>query len=545
MPKTFQPTYLPYSETNSFTKIVLDYVKEAGDLKQFYAHNVSLEGIKASIAQRKSFNTDRQLLTKQLNAQYENIKDKDLVKANIDRLLQENTFTICTAHQPNIFTGHLYFIYKILHTIKLADELTQLLPEYNFVPVYFMGSEDADLDELDHVVVDGKQYKWETKQTGAVGRMKVDGKLTNLIDEISGRLSVEKYGKEIIDVLKECFKQDYTIEQATFLFVHHLFKNYGLVVLLPDNAGYKKAMHSIFADDLFNNTPSEIVSETSKKLSEKYKVQAHPREINLFYLKDNIRNRIVQVKDKFVVHETDLVFTKDELEKELYEHPEYFSPNVILRGLLQEIILPNIAFIGGGGELAYWLELKDLFSNYDVPFPVLILRNSFLLIEERFGEVMKKLKIASVDLFKGEQLLLNEIVLKRTEHTLNLGDEKTKMKSVYNEIMQIVKQIDLTLPQHTEALQTKALKALSALEKKMLRAEKRKFEDTKNQLHKILDSLFPGGNLQERTENFMLFYTKFGSDFINEIYKNSVTLTQQFCVLEEKKKVKPLFRRNL
>ncbi|MDQ6763383.1 MAG: bacillithiol biosynthesis cysteine-adding enzyme BshC [Bacteroidota bacterium] len=533
MPKTFQSTYLPYSETNSFTKIVLDYLKEADDLKEFYTHNVSLEGIKASINQRKNFNTDRQLLTEQLHIQYEKISDNDLVKVNIDRLSEENTFTLCTAHQPNIFTGHLYFIYKILHTIKLAEELTEQLPGYNFVPVYFMGSEDADLDELDHVVIDGKKYKWQTKQIGAVGRMKVDDKLINLIDEISGRLSVEKYGKEIIDVLKEYFKKDYTIEHATFLLVHHLFKTYGLIVLLPDKAAYKKAMHSIFEDDLFNNKPSEIVSETSKKLSEKYKVQAHPREINLFYLKDNIRNRIVEVKDKFVVHETELVFTKDELQKELEEHPEYFSPNVILRGLLQEIILPNIAFIGGGGELAYWLELKDLFLYYEVPFPVLILRNSFLLIEKKYQQLIQKLELTSVDLFKVEQLLMNQIVLERSKQKLNIDEEKSRIELVYNEIKKVAKEIDPTLHQHTEALQTKALKALAALEKKMLRAEKRKFEDTKNQLDKILDSLFPGGNLQERTENFMLFYAKFGSDFLNELYKNSLTLSQEFCVLEE------------
>ena len=533
MSKAFQSTYLPYSETNSFTKIVLDYVKGANELKEFYSHSVSLEGIKASIAQRKNIDTNRQLLVEQLHAQYENINSTDLVKANINKLSQTNTFTICTAHQPNIFTGHLYFIYKILHTIKLADELSTQLPEYNFVPVYFMGSEDADLEELNHVVVDGKAYKWETKQTGAVGRMNVDDKLIALIDEISGRLSVEKFGKEIIDILKECFKKNTTIEQATFLLVHHLFRSYGLVILLPDNAAYKRAMHSIFDDDIFNNKPFEIVSGTSKKLSAQYKVQAQPREINLFYLKDNIRNRIVEAKDKFAVHETDIIFSKEEIKKELQEHPECFSPNVILRGLLQEIILPNIAFIGGGGELAYWLELKDLFSNYDVPFPVLILRNSFLLIEKKYQQLIKKLKITNADLFKGEQTLQNEIVRKESTNKLNLDEEQLKLQAVYKEIQQIVEQIDVTLLHHTEALQTKALNSLSVLEKKMLRAEKRKFQDTKNQLNKILISLFPNGSLQERTENFMLYYAKWGDNFINVIYKNSLTLQQEFCVIEE------------
>ncbi|MEO6637762.1 MAG: bacillithiol biosynthesis cysteine-adding enzyme BshC [Ginsengibacter sp.] len=534
MPKTFQSTYLPYSETNSFTKIVLDYVKEEDDLTAFYSHKVDLEGIKASIAERKRFNTNRQLLTDELHAQYEGINDNDAVKANIDKLAGANTFTVCTAHQPNIFTGHLYFIYKILHTIKLAENLTEQLPGNNFVPVYFMGSEDADLEELNHIVIDGKEYKWQTNQSGAVGRMKVDAELTSLIDEISGRLSVEKYGKEIIDVLKQCFKKDYTIEHATFLFVHHLFKNYGLIILLPDNHAYKKAMHVIFEDDLFNNRPSEIVNETSLKLSKKYKVQAHPREINLFYLKDSIRNRILQVKDKFVVHETDIVFTKDELKKKLEEYPEYFSPNVILRGVLQELILPNIAFIGGGGELAYWLELKDLFIHYDVPFPLLILRNSFLLVEKKYRHLMQKLNLTSVELFKGEEVLLNGIVLQQSGHKLNLESEKLNVASMYDEVKKTVKEVDITLAQHTEALQTKALKALSALEKKIFRAEKRKFEDSKNQLNKILGSLFPKGNLQERTENFMLFYAKFGNDFIQELYKSSLTLNQEFCVLEEK-----------
>ncbi len=533
MPKQFLAQYLPYSQTGSFSKIVLDYVDCSKDLKEFYEHEVNLDGIKASIKKRKQFTTNRQLLVDQLKVQYKNLSGCDEVKANIDMLSKENTFTICTAHQPNIFTGHLYFIYKILHTIKIAGNLKKLLPEYDFIPVFFMGSEDADLNELDHVTVDGKKYKWETKQKGAVGRMKIDDKLIQLIDAISGRVTVEKYGHEIIEVLRNCFKKNSTIEEATFLLVHHLFQNYGLVVLLPDNPAYKKELHSIFEDDLFNNTPSEIVSKTSKKLLKKYKVQAHPREINLFYLKDDIRNRIVEVKDRFVVHNTDLVFTKEELQNELNQFPERFSPNVILRGLFQEIILPNIAFAGGGGELAYWLELKDLFTHYKAPFPVLILRNSFLLIEEKCKKLMQKLNIEPTELFKGQENLLNKIVTKQSNHPLQLENEKVKIEGVYLEIKNIVNAIDSTLGQHTEALQQRTLKTLSALEKKMLRVEKRKFTDTKNQLSKIFNSLFTEGTLQERTENFILYYAKWGSGFLDTIYENSLTLEQKFCVIEE------------
>lgn len=533
MSTNFQSNYLPYSQTRKFTKIILDYIAGSRDLKDFYEHEVGIEGIKTSVEARKKFNTNRKLLTQQLLLQYKNMDDSDLVKANIHALSGENAFTICTAHQPNIFTGHLYFIYKIIHAIKLADNLKRQFSEYNFVPVFFMGSEDADLEELNHVIIDGKKYEWHPKQTGAVGRMKVDDNLLQLIAEMEGRLSVEKYGKEIIDVLKKSFQKNYSIEQSTFLFVHHLFKKYGLIIFLPDNPEFKKEMLSVFEEDIFENTPSKIVHTALEKLSLQYNVQAHPREINLFYLKDNIRNRIMHINDRFVVQDTKIIFTKDELKDELKNYPERFSPNVILRGLMQEMILPNIVFIGGGGEIAYWLELKGLFHYYKVPFPLLIIRNSFLIIEKKYQQLIEKLHLIGVDLFKGEETLINEIVARHTHHRLQLDEEKFQIQQAYFSIKKLVKEIDATLEQHAEALETQTIKKLSETEKKMLRAEKRKFLDIKNQLSKVLSVLFPENNLQERTENFMLFYSKWGNDFFEMLYKNSLMLEQEFCVIEE------------
>jgi bacillithiol biosynthesis cysteine-adding enzyme BshC len=529
----FQSKYITFSQTGKFTKIVLAYINEAPELKDFYAHPVNLEGIKSAIEQRKKYPTNRKLLADQFTIQYKDFENCNLIKSNINALLDENTFTICTAHQPNIFTGHLYFVYKILHTIKLADSLKKELPEYNFVPVFFIGSEDADLEELNHVIIDGEKYQWETKQTGAVGRMKIDDTLIKLIEEIAGRLSVEKFGKPLINLLKKCFVKNTTIEEATFLFVHNLFKEYGLLVLLPDSAALKSEMIPIFEDDIFKHTSSKIVEQTSEKLSVHYKAQAYPREINLFYLKDNLRNRIVEINDHFAVHDTSIVFTKEEIKNELKGHPERFSPNVILRGLYQEVILPNVAWIGGGGELAYWLQLKGLFKNYSVPYPVLVVRNSFLIIEKKYQKLLQKLNLNSPDLFKGKEVLLNEIVKKESKFVLNLSKEKKEFENIYFQIKDLVKSVDSTLERHTEALEKRHIKSLSALEKKMFRAEKRKFTDQKNQLNKIFSSLFPNDSLQERTENFMIFYSKWGDDFFKILYNASLNLEQEFCIITE------------
>jgi len=291
-------------------------------------------------------------------------------------------------------------------------------------------------------------------------------------------------------------------------------------------------MLPVFEEDIFEHTSSEIVSKSSGKLSEKYKVQAHPREINLFYLNDGIRNRIVQFKDQFVVHDTNIIFSKDELKNELKNHPERFSPQRNFERALPGNDITQHCF-GGGGEIAYWLELNDLFDYYKVPFPVLFVRNSFMIIEKRYHILLEKLNLMSPGLFKGEQALLHEIVARQSSHRLILDGEKLQLEKVYSSLKKSAKEIDITLVQHVESLEIKTLKKLSELEKKMFRAEKRKFKDHQNQLGKIFSILFPQGNLQERTENFMLYYAKWGSSFFEMLYDNSLTLEQKFCILEE------------
>ncbi len=533
LPNSFSASYISYKQTGYFSKIVTDYLSQNNSLKNFYQHSCNLQGIKDAVVSRKKFKTNRALLVDQLEQQYLNIVASHKVKENIAALNDENTFTICTAHQPNIFTGHLYFIYKIIHVIKLADTLNRDIPENKFVPVFYIGSEDADIKELGEVSINGEKYEWQTSQTGAVGRMLVDDELIKILKKIKGQLAAEKFGKEIIGLVEECYVKGNTIQNACFQLVNKLFSDHGLIVTLPDNYNLKKEMITVFLDDLFLNTPSEIVKSTFKKLAKDYKVQAHPREINLFYLKDSIRNRIVQQKNIYKIKDTDIQFTKEELVSELKEHPERFSPNVILRALYQETILPNVVFIGGGGELAYWLELKDMFQHYSIPYPVLILRNSFLFINKKIDAFLQKLSFTSLDIWQPENEMLKNFVTTNTTHQLSLENEKARIAVVYEGMKGVVKDIDITLVSHVEALQAKLLKTLDKLETKLLRAEKLKFESQITQIKKIRTNLFPGDELQERVENFIPFYAKWGKGFIKTIYDNALSLEQEFCIIKE------------
>lgn len=534
MSQIFNHQYLSFGDTGKFSKIATDYQKNAPQLSDFYQYLPGKEGIRKAIQEREKYPVNRKLLADELEKQYAAFPEATSVRENIDLLRNENTFTVCTAHQPNILTGHLYFIYKILHTIKLAADCRTAFPDYHFVPVFFMGSEDADLDELNHFTLEGKLYQWETRQKGAVGRMKGDKALQQLLAELKGRLTIEPFGAEITSLMEECYAINVPIEQATFRFVHHLFARYGLIVLLPDNADFKRETLSIFEDDLFNHSAEKIVTNTSSQLAQHYKAQAYAREINLFYMKDDIRNRIVRTENRFVVHNTEISFTKEELEKELANHPECFSPNVILRGIFQERILPGVAFVGGGGELAYWLQLKSLFQHYQTPYPVLFLRNSFLIEEKKWKEQLEKLKINLEDLFQNEDTLFQKIIEMQSETRLSLREERSAIHSIFQQIETAATEADPTLKDHVRAIFTKNEKHLAALEKKMLAAEKKKYEAARRQLHKVHEALFPDNGLQERTENFLLFYSKWGKEFFDALYQASPSFHPAFVLMEEK-----------
>ncbi len=523
--------YIPYASTNSFSKIVVDYVEGNALLKPFFNHEVSIQGIKNAIEERKQYPTNRKLLVDVLQKQYASITLTPKQQYNIEQLANDNCYTITTAHQPNLFTGQLYFIYKILHAIKLAAYLKTALPENNYVPVYYMGSEDADLEELNHIYIKGEKYEWKTNQTGAVGRMKVDNGLIALINEIAGQILVEPFGNEIITTLKNCYQLNNTIEQATFLLVNELFATYGLLVLLPDNADLKRSFIPIVEKELVEGFSHKEVLETVKNFPAKYKVQASGRETNLFYLKEDKRDRIEKVNGDWSVVNSDVRFTTAEILAELNNYPERFSANVILRPVFQEMILPNIAFIGGGGEIAYWLELKKVFEAVDVPYPMLVLRNSFLLIDDSSSELINKLKLSTLNLFLPQQSLIDTTVKNETALQLSLKTEIKELDTLYQKIKTISTAIDVTLSKHTDALHKNATNKLIALQKKMLRAEKKKFEAQIRQIQKLKNQLFPNNNLQERVENFLPYYAKWGGNILDELYTSSLALEQKFSKL--------------
>jgi len=522
--------FIDYSDTGYFSRLMTDYLKEDPSLKPFYTYCPTDPDFEKAMAARDAFPTDRALLTRELERQYEGLDIHDNLRDNLQRLGEDNTYTICTAHQPNLFTGYLYFVYKVLHAVKLAESLSKQYPDRHFVPVYYMGSEDNDLEELGTVHVEGRTYRWQTTQQGAVGRMKPEG-LEALINQVTEHLGVNDSAAQIRELVREAYLGRQDIQTATLYLVNALFGRFGLVVLIADTPGFKRAMLPVLKEELLSGASFPIVTETIRTFPSAYHAQATPREINLFYLEEQLRERIVRTDERWDVLHTGISFTRERLLQELDTHPERFSPNVILRGVLQETILPDIAFIGGGGELAYWLELKGVFEYFKVPFPPLMLRNSLLWVDERAAKKLAKMGLTPRELFRDTETLITDFVKRHTQQDLVLKKEYAETEALYEQLEKKALQIDVTLKASVATQRKKSLCALGKLEHKFLRAEKKKFAWQTDAIRSVKAHLFPEGGLQERVENLLPFYASYGADFLNTVYDVLDPLNKAFTIV--------------
>jgi bacillithiol biosynthesis cysteine-adding enzyme BshC len=330
--------------------------------------------------------------------------------------------------------------------------------------------------------------------------------------------------KKILDVLPEksgLFEKAYldhdTLADATRYYVNELFGKYGLVVIDADEKELKTQIKNIIKDDLLDHHANDLVESTSSKLSDKgYKTQVYPRAINLFYTSENFRNRIIKEGGIYKVIDLDVQFSEDDILKEIENKPQNFSPNVILRPLYQEIILPNIAYIGGPAEIAYWLQLKDMFDHFKIPMPVILPRNFVVYISKGLNKKMQKLRIRVEDIFKPFIELKDTYLEDHTDHTIDLNSEEKIMDELFDSIQNKTRAVDKSLEGFVEAEKVKALKSLGNIEKRLKKSEEQKQSVEIRQLESLKEKLFPGGNLQERTDNYLNFALN-NPDFIENI----------------------------
>ena len=527
---------IPLNEIRFFSSLINDYILDENKLRTLYNHFPDISNFKKQIEEKqKHFKTKKRIeLTKAIKEQYKGFEISEKVSKNIELLSNNNTFTITTGHQLSLFTGHLYFIYKIISAINTAKILSEYYPDFEFVPVYWMATEDHDFEEINHFHLHNKTLHWNSTQTGMTGDFD-----TKSLDEVFNSFkNIIGIGKNA-DFLKKLFSDSYlknnNLSSATRFLVNELFKNYGVVIVDGNHRELKRNFIPYLKNDLLQNTAYQEVSKTISEIQQidkNYSIQVNPREINLFYLTENKRNRIISTESGFKIHQTDIIFTKEEILEKLEQHPEQFSPNVIMRPLYQEVILPNLAYIGGGGEIAYWLELKRFFDTEKIPFPILMLRNSALLISECQYNKIGKLNLSIEDFFLKTNDLKNKKVKQLSDPSIDFSSLKLALKNQFDELYVIAEKTDFTFKNAVKAQEAKQLKGLEKLEKRLLKAQKRKFEDELKRVVILQNELFPNGSLQERFSNFSEFYVEQGNNFIPNLVKAFNPFDFRFSVIK-------------
>ena len=276
----------------------------------------------------------------------------------------------------------------------------------------------------------------------------------------------------------------------------------------------------------------KAVSKTIKELEEHYKIQVNPREINLFYLGDNFRERILYKDGLYKVNNTEITFTKSDILKEVEDNPKAFSPNVIMRPLYQEVILPNLCYLGGGGEMAYWLELKDYFKTVHVPFPILLLRNSVQVVSEKQVNKLKKLNISLEEMFLNQNDLLSKKVIENSALDLDFKEKIQNLKTQFLELKEVAKQTDVSFENAVNAQERKQIKGLENLQKRLLKAEKKRQKDLVERIIELQNVILPNQSLEERQRNFSEYYLEYGPSFITALKGALKPLQLEFTVLE-------------
>lgn len=449
----------------------------------------------------------RKVLADAVKNQYKHIATTDAVAANIKALANPNAVTLTTGHQLNIFTGPLFFWYKILNVIDAAEKLQKADSTHHYVPVFWMASEDHDLEEINHFFLGEQKVHWNAPAEGAVGRMST-GNFQDVHGKLKSMWSGSSTGNELLELFASCYVEEQNLAVATRKLVHKLFGKYGLVIIDGDSPELKSFFAPIIKKELTEKTTFNTVFSTNKVLSKKvvnYKPQVNPREINLFYLTNNKRVRLVETKDGFATADEKYHWKVSEILVEVDEHPERFSPNALMRPLYQECILPNIAYVGGGGELAYWLQLKKTFEAFEVSFPLLQHRISVLLMHEKQVKKCATLALPLQDLFLSKASFINKRVRQISDIDIDFSFQREVLKKQFAELRDLAEQTDKSFLGAVNAQEKKQLNGLDTLEKRLLKAQRIKLQDQIIRITDIQNKLFPNGKLQERTAHFSEF----------------------------------------
>lgn len=451
--------------------------------------------------------------------------------ANIERLRQKDSVVVITGQQAGLFTGPLYTVFKALTAIKLAERLRA--EGVNAVPMFWIASEDHDFEEVNHTRLVNREGQLVTityagcspKEGKPVGHVKLNEKISENIDEVIAALPESEFMPRLIEDLRDSYRAGANFADAFGKMMMKLFGKFGVVLINPLDDRLKAVAGEIYSRAMSNapDFAARLVNASAQLESSGYHAQVYTNAdaVPLFMLDDGRRTAMVRRDDgRFHLKNGEKSFGADELLETVRRCPSCFSPNVTLRPIVQDFLLPTVAYIGGPAEIAYFAQLRPNYRLLDRVDPVVLPRASFTLIEKRHAKTMSKYGIQFADLFAGFEEALKAVVERSLDqNTATIFDETEKaFEDQLEKLRASLVAVDPTLADALKGGREKILYQLHNLRTRFIHTRGKRDETTKQQIERLFSVLYPNKNLQEREINVAYFLARYGYELIDRIY---------------------------
>ncbi|HLA68731.1 MAG TPA: bacillithiol biosynthesis cysteine-adding enzyme BshC [Bacteroidota bacterium] len=523
---------LPTDDT-ALTSLFLDYIGAYDKVKRFFPGNFrDPSAWEATLQQVTKRNISRSDLTRILSIQNRNFHCGVKALANIDLLLNDNTVAVVTGQQVGLFTGPLYTIYKTITTLKLVDSLRQQYPAYNFVPVFWLEGEDHDYEEINSVRLINKsndlirleyhlQNKSKGENLGAVGQLQLDDSIEELFQRVDAEILDTEFKPKVTGLFRVAYQKGMNFNRSFVHLMNDLLEDSGLIFLDPHDPEFKILLAPVFRKEL-ETTPAlcQLVIDQSAEVEKSYHAQVKPKPVNLFFFHNGGRYLLEPRPDGFALKGTRQHFTHQAIMDLIDRDPSVFSPNVVLRPICQDWLLPTVAYVAGPGEISYFAQLRPLYAEFAIPEPLVYPRASATIVEEKVEKVLSRFNIPITEFLRDVELLKQRVAEQVSEVKLEelFGGTGVALDEALKSLRSGLNKIDPTLVGALDTAKSKIDFQIDVLRQKTTAAQKRQHEVALRQVEKAAFHLFPFSNFQERELNVLHFLNKYGLEFLRWLH---------------------------
>ncbi len=525
--------YINFSDIPGNHNLFLDYLYEFGNVKDFYKTNFRNKEEYLNIFKKvaESHSEFREKLSLILFNQYRDFNPSLKTQKNLNSIKNKNTLAVVTGQQLGMLGGPLYTIYKIITAIKLSAFLSERYDDYLFVPIFWLEGDDHDFNEVrgtNVINADNEVIKIsysdelaEDENKGSVGNIAFDDSLNAFFSSIENSLRHTEYTQPLITEMKSFYSEGKTFKQSFRELIFRLFDEYGLILLDPQDKEFKEQLKPIFKNEItdFRKHTEKLVN-VSAQLEEVYHAQVKVQPVNLFYKYEEGRFLIEPVENEFRLKRKRKKFTYEELMDTVEKEPESFSPNVLLRPICQDYILPTAFYVGGPSEISYFAQVMPLYDFYNIQPPIIYPRSSVTIIERNINSIIEKYDINISELFAEPEKVKQKIVeaISKTSIDEIFANSFNQIEAAFDRLKEKLFEFDKTISDAGTKYKQKIFHDLEVLKEKAIEAQKKKHETTLRQVDKVSNLVYPNSTLQEREINFIYFANKYSLNFLKNIF---------------------------